>query len=172
MPLVLADETVLPDIELDFLRHEVIEAPMAEALRFDAPAPGPDTTARALHLELSSSRMNSQARRGDCRRGRRACVHLCPEDARGAPVRSASTAGHHPPAAGVGPAALELLGRRFRAQLQDTRRLLGRQVADGRQILRQVLDGRLVFTPRREALRTFYEFSGTGWLGRVISGVI
>lgn len=39
-------------------------------------------------------------------------------------------------------------------------------------ILRYLLDGRILFTPRRERIRTCYEFRASRSLGRLISGVI
>ena len=53
-------------------------------------------------------------------------------------------------------------------RLADWRGLLGRQVAQGRQILKKLLVGRIVFRQREDGI---YEFSGQASLGRIIAGL-
>ncbi len=59
----------------------------------------------------------------------------------------------------------------LRARLEDWRGLLCRQVAQARQILRKLLVGKLVFTPREDASGRYYEFAGQGTLRQVLAGV-
>jgi hypothetical protein len=60
---------------------------------------------------------------------------------------------------------VELVGLRqdLQTRLEDWRGLLRRQPVQGRQILRKLLVGRLVFSPQPDRR---YEFSGEGTLGR------
>jgi len=50
--------------------------------------------------------------------------------------------------------------------------LLQRQTAEARQILRKLLVGRLVFTPREDEEGKYYEFAGKGSISEVITGVV
>ncbi len=59
----------------------------------------------------------------------------------------------------------------LRARLEDWRGLLCRQVAQARQILRKLLVGKLVFTPKEDASGRYYEFVGQGTLRQVLAGV-
>jgi hypothetical protein len=56
-------------------------------------------------------------------------------------------------------------------RLADWRRLLRRHVSETRQILRKLIVGRLAFTPREGADARWYEFTGLGILGNVVSGL-
>ena len=55
--------------------------------------------------------------------------------------------------------------------LEQWQGLLGGQVATSRQLLRKVLDGRMVFTPRRKADEIWYDVSGSGSVAPVLAGV-
>ena len=55
--------------------------------------------------------------------------------------------------------------------LDEWRGLLGGEVATGRQLLRKVLDGRLVFTPRHEVDESWYDVAGSGSVAPVLAGV-
>ena len=60
----------------------------------------------------------------------------------------------------------------LRARLDDWHGLLGRHVAQARQILRKLLVGRLVVTPDATRDGRYAEVAGTGTLGKFLSGVI
>lgn len=60
----------------------------------------------------------------------------------------------------------------FRARLQDYQGLLGRHVSGARQILRELLVGRLTFTSHEGTDGPCYEFSGEPSLGRILSGLV
>jgi DNA invertase Pin-like site-specific DNA recombinase len=53
-------------------------------------------------------------------------------------------------------------------RLADWRGVLRRHVSETRQILRKVIVGRLVFTPREKTGARWYEFTGQGTLGNVV----
>jgi site-specific DNA recombinase len=172
-PLPLADEAVLSDFERDFLRPDTIEAAIAQALRFYAPNTGPDTTMLALQAELARVEAELSRLAGAVAGGGDVPALLAAlKDREERRIELRRQIAARPPARGLNEAGLQVFGDRFRAQLEEASFLLRRQVSDGRQILRTVLDGRLVFTPHREPFKTFYEFTGSGSLGRMISGVI
>jgi hypothetical protein len=66
------------------------------------------------------------------------------------------------------PASIE---RDLRTRLEDWRGLLCLQLVQARQILRKLV-GRLVFTPRKDANRGYYEFSGQGTMTRILEGIV
>ena len=57
-------------------------------------------------------------------------------------------------------------------RIQDWRGLLRRRAPQGRQILRKLIEGRLVLTPDREEVTPYYTFTGNGTLTGLLSGVI
>ena len=59
-----------------------------------------------------------------------------------------------------------------RARLAGWRGLLHRQSDEARGILRELLVGRLAFTPRIDATGRWYEITGQGSLGRLLTGVV
>ena len=68
---------------------------------------------------------------------------------------------------------LEIVMRRYerdlRARVKDWRALLGRQVPIALRIVTKLLDGRLVFTPRKDRA---YEFTGRVSIGRLLQGIV
>ena len=66
----------------------------------------------------------------------------------------------------------EGLEGRLRAKLADWRGLLRRNVESGRDVLRALLVGPLVFTPIIEERRRGYAFRGTIALDRLLTGVV
>jgi hypothetical protein len=68
----------------------------------------------------------------------------------------------------IGQRELSRLEREVRHRLADWRTMLRREVPQAREILRNLIAGRIVFTPRPEAL--VYEFSGRGSLARLLAG--
>jgi len=62
--------------------------------------------------------------------------------------------------------------RELRDLLTDWQGLLEGEPAQARQILRKVLEGRLVMTPRQEADGRFYDWTATATYGRILGGVI
>jgi hypothetical protein len=71
----------------------------------------------------------------------------------------------------IGQRELSRLEREIRHRLADWRAMLRREVPEAREILRNLIVGRIVFTPRPET--RLYEFSGRGrwggcWPGRPV----
>ena len=60
----------------------------------------------------------------------------------------------------------------LRERLTDWQGLLHRQTAEARQILRRLLVGRLVFTPREDEKGRYYEFAGQGSISNLLAGVV
>jgi hypothetical protein len=60
----------------------------------------------------------------------------------------------------------------LRERLTDWKGLLQRQTAEARQILRRLLLGRLVFTPREDEDGCYYEFAGQGSISTLLAGVV
>ena len=64
------------------------------------------------------------------------------------------------------------LRRTLRARLEGWSALLGRHPHEARPILRQLIVGRLVATPRQRPEGRFYEFTATATYGGLLSGVV
>lgn len=58
------------------------------------------------------------------------------------------------------------------ARLEGWSALLGRHPHEARPILRQLLEGRLVATPRQLPAGRFYEFTATATYGKLLGGVV
>ena len=69
------------------------------------------------------------------------------------------------------PGGLQELERDLQTRLTDWQGLLHRQPVQARQILRRLLEGKLIFTPRREAAEAFYEVTGQASYGRLLAGI-
>jgi hypothetical protein len=65
----------------------------------------------------------------------------------------------------------ETLAASVQARLTDWQGLLERQPAQARQILRKLLVGRLVFTPKADQTGAWYEFTGQATYGKLLAGV-
>jgi len=70
----------------------------------------------------------------------------------------------------LGDLDVERLRRTLGEWLDDWRGLLRRQPVQARQILRKLVAGRLIFTPRIDEQGRHYEFGGHGTLGQVLTG--
>jgi len=68
----------------------------------------------------------------------------------------------------IGRSTLPRLEREICHRLADWRTMLRREIPEAREILRNLVVGRIVFTPRPEA--RVYEFSGRGSFGRLLAG--
>ncbi len=60
----------------------------------------------------------------------------------------------------------------IRTLLEDWQGLLRSIPTEARPILRQLLVGRLVLTPKQLPIGRFYEFTGTATYGALLSGVV
>jgi hypothetical protein len=72
------------------------------------------------------------------------------------------------------PALLDCRRARSEARrlLGEWRGLLRRHVAQGQQILRKLIDGRLTFEPREDEKGRFYAFSGVGTVKKLLAGLV
>ena len=68
----------------------------------------------------------------------------------------------------IGQRELSRLEREIRHRLVEWRTMLRRELPETREILRNLIVGRIVLTPRAET--RLYEFSGRGSLGRLLAG--
>jgi hypothetical protein len=69
------------------------------------------------------------------------------------------------------PTDLGKVHAQLRAYLDEWRKLLSKHVGQARQILRKLVDGKLVFTPKENANgKRYYEFTGQATLGRLLEG--
>jgi hypothetical protein len=57
------------------------------------------------------------------------------------------------------------------SQLDEWRGMLGQNTSRTRQLLRKVLDGRVVFIPRADASDRWYEMAGQATLEKFFSGI-
>ena len=57
-------------------------------------------------------------------------------------------------------------------RIHDWRGLLRRRAAQGQQILRKLIDGRLLLTPHADKTPAYYEFEGTGTLTGLLAGIV
>ena len=62
--------------------------------------------------------------------------------------------------------------RDLERRIQDWRGLLRRRATQGQQILRKLIDGRLLLTPHADETHAYYEFEGTGTITGLLAGII
>ncbi len=60
----------------------------------------------------------------------------------------------------------------LRTRISDWQGLLRHHPAQGQQILRKLLDGRLLMTPHADETRAYYEFEGTGTITGLLAGIV
>ena len=169
-PMDTSDDAVLASIEHDLLRPEIVER--AIELAIDELRPDGDTLnqrrgdvlAEIHRLDKELSHLTSAiASGGDlpallaALKERQASRERCER----ALIELAATAR-------IGQHELSRLEREIRHRLADWRTMLRREVPEAREILRNLIVGRIVFTPRPET--RLYEFSGRGSLGRLLAG--
>lgn len=171
MPVAVADRAVLTLIESVVLRPEVIVAAVEEAVARLRPA-DEATERQRLHAELA--------------RAEKELDHLTTAIATGgqvatlvAAVRERERQRDHlrqeltalDQLAQVARLDLAQLKQALEAKLAEWRGLLTRHVQAARQILRKVLDGRLVFTPYKDD-GGYYTFEGVGRLEPILAGTV
>ncbi len=173
-PMGAADLAVLSAVEHDLLRPEIVEEALLEAVRGLQISDDQAIRRREdLHVELRklevelSHYAKAIAKEGPLdailaeikeREARRAHLKAELEKLEGrAKVASLDTA---------------RLALNLRERLMDWQGLLQRQTAEARQILRRLLVGRLVFTPREDENGRYYEFAGQGSISELVCGVV
>ena len=170
-PMEATDHAVLASIERDLLRREVVERAIEFAI--DELRPGGDQAERRrdetlremrrLDGELLSRLTAAVASGGDlpallaALKERQAQRERCER----ALIELDATAR-------IGRHEIPRLEREIRHRLADWRAMLRREVPEAREILRNLVVGRIAFKPRPEA--RVYEFSGRGSFGRLLAG--
>ncbi len=173
LPKEAADRAILEAIREDLLRPEVVEGAIRRAIE-KLQADGGNLDARRAALT------------GELRKVEAELTHLTEAVAGGGDLPTLLTAmkdreQHRATlqeqlrtlaaTAQVVPTDLTKVQGQLRAYLAEWQTLLLKHVAQARQILRKLLEGKLVFTPREdENGNRYYEFRGQGTLGRLLQG--
>jgi hypothetical protein len=172
VPMESANRAVLAAVEHDVLRVEVLETSLAKALDTLRP--------RADVLDERAHGLREELARLDAETGR-----LAAAIAAGGELAALMTAlrerEHRRNHLRAEVAALKAVRRgtvdiadvlgQLRDQLTDWQGMLRQEGAAGRQALRALLAGRLIFTPRERDGARFYEFEGPGSVSKIISGL-
>ncbi|MFQ5803603.1 MAG: recombinase family protein [Candidatus Methylomirabilales bacterium] len=172
-PMEEVDQAVLTAVQADLLRPEVITAVLKEALARLRPASDPTRQRRAVESSLTRvkdelTRLAAAVAAGG---NLPALLEAMKERERQrARIEQELTALDQ--LAQVGRLDLTRLERTLRAKLGDWRGLLWRHVAEARQVLRKLLAGRLVFTPRQHEDGRYYEFTGEGVVEPLLAGAV
>lgn len=173
-PMEAADQAVLGAVERDLLRHDVVEEALREAVK-------------ELHLskdQIARRRDELQAELtkvdGELARYADAIATAGQLDAIVAAMKEREARRTHLEAelAKLGSradiAALDAarVSSNLRERLTDWQGLLQGQPVEARQILKRLLVGRLVFTPREDENGQYYESAGQGSISELLSGVV
>jgi site-specific DNA recombinase len=173
-PIEIADRSVLTALRADVMRLEVVDAAPEQALDTLRPSASEVTQRRrALEDELVDLER-------ELARYARAVADVGPLASLLAEVQQREVRREHLTAqlqlvaSAVTLAALDPahVRRNLRERLTDWQGLLGRETAAARQILREVLVGRLIFTPRIDGTARYYEFTGQATLSGLLAGVV
>ena len=173
IPMSMADRAVLEMIEESILTPAVIEEAI-EHLFGMVSEPSESDAQRTANLRASIERLEAEVARltaaiADAGALRTLVDGLKDREARLQELRGALDAAEDRPR----PTHLNVDSIRWEAlrQLSEWKGLLAQNVSIARQIMRKVLEGRLVFVPRQEADEHWYEFSGEGSLTKFFSDV-
>src|SRR2546425_6567663 len=165
----ITDEAVLDSMEHDLLRPDIVER--AIELAIDELRPDSDVTdqrraeiiTEVHRLDAELSRLTSATASGGdlpallgALRERQAQRERCEH----ALIELDATAR-------IGQREIPRLEREIRHRLDAWRSMLRREIPEAREILRNLIVGRIVFTPRPEARVS--EFSGRGSFGRLLA---
>ncbi len=173
-PIEIADRSVLTAVEHDVIRIDVVETALAEALDTLRPS-GAEIAERRRALEEELADLEQEVARYA-----RAVAEVGPLASLLAEIRQRETRRAHPAAqlrtvasatklAALDPARVR---QNLRDRLTDWQGLLGRETAEARQVLREVLVGRLVFAPKIDGSARYYEFTGQATLSGLLTGVV
>ena len=169
MPLTLADDAVLTQLELDALSPCVIEAALERALEqlaspVDVAGQRKTLQAQLEKVEADLAQLAEAVTEGGTLKTLLTAIKQREErrDRIAADLASLDKLSR------VGDVDREQLRANLRQRLDDWRGLLRRHVPQARQILRKLVDGRLTFTPKTD----HYEFVGQWTLGKLMSGLV
>jgi Recombinase zinc beta ribbon domain len=172
MRMVEADRAVLQTVEEDVLRPEVVTAAIEAAIAQLQPG--------ARQLDARHEALEQQVCRTDaeCRRLAEAIrlggdLPALVQEMKDAEARRAGLRRQLAELDGLAEVAqldVPRLQRDLAARLTDWQGLLGRQPAQARQVLKKLLQGKLIFTPIEDG--TGFVFEGKGTLEPVLAGVV
>ena len=172
LPKEAADQAVLSVLDADLLRPEVVEGAIRRASELWAARGGVLEAQRValradlLRVETEIAHLTAAIANGGQLTS--LLAGLTEREARRAQLQEQLATLE---AAGQGvPIKLGEVEGKLRGYLADWRGLLTKHVAQARQILRKLVEGRLVFTPKEDATGQYYEFRGQGNLGRLLEG--
>jgi hypothetical protein len=173
-PMDVANEAVRYAIMRDVLSIDILEVALEEALTtLKEPTDGRQSERRALQAELELVEV-------ELARYAEAVAKVGPVDALLAEISrrqqrrrqiqeaiQALSSERH-----IASLDVTRIWRDLARKLTDWQGLLARQAPEARGILRELLVGKLVFTPREDARGRYYEFTGQGTLSELLAGVI
>jgi site-specific DNA recombinase len=169
-PMDTSDNAVLASIEHDLLRPEIVER--AIELAIDELRPDRDTLGRRRadilaeirRLDKELSHLTSAVASG----GDLPALLAALKERQASRVRCEHALLKLDAIGRIGQRELSRLEREIRHRLADWRAMLRREAPEAREILRNLVVGRIVFRPRPEA--RVYDFSGRGSFGRLLAG--
>ena len=173
-PMEVADWAVLSAIERDLLRPEVVEEALREAIR-ELQLSNGDVARRREELQTELIKLD-----GELARYAEAIATTGELSAIVAEMNKREARRTHLKAelvklgtrADIASLNAARVSSNLRERLTDWQGLLHRQTAEARQILRRLLVGRLVFTPREDEKGRHYEFAGQGSISNLLAGVV
>ncbi len=174
-PLEVADAAVVTLLQRDVLSPAVVTTVIEKAIRLRAATP--DTLrAEHLHLERDLRRLEGElARLADAVASGEMLPSLM-QAIRERERRRAELQARLEHLDGLGKVVEHLdrgrLARELAARLTDWQGLIAGQPIQARQLLRQFLVGRLVFTPRQDEHGAYYEFTGRASYGKLLAGLV
>jgi hypothetical protein len=170
-----ADLTVLRMVERDLLHPRAIEAAIKRAVArlraapHDYEARRRATADRLDQLDGELARLTSAVAAGAGDLGSVVDATRTREHERGRLRDELTTLGAIPTPPVLDAAALR---GTLRARLADWQATLRRQPVEARHVLRPLLQGRLVFTPKADDRGRYYEVTGVGTVRPVLAGVV
>ena len=171
LPMREADDAILTQLREYVLRPDIVEGALVDAIELLRPQA--DTIeARRAELQVKLRTVEEEAARlaaavaaGGEFASLRAALRERDDGAKTLQRQLTSLDGLRD----VSSLDVRHIERDLRARVKDWRALLGRQVPIARQIVTKLLDGRLVFTPRKDRA---YEFTGRVSIGRLLQGIV
>src|SRR5881296_3931073 len=169
-PMEATDHAVLASLERDLVRGEVVERAIEFAI--DELRPGSDPAERRRdevlremrRLDGELSRLTAAVASG----GDLPALLAALKERQASRERCERALIELDATARIGQHELSRLEREIRHRLADWRAMLRREVPQAREILRNLIVGRIAFRPRPET--SVYEFSGRGSFGRLLAG--
>ena len=170
--MAMADDAVLEMIEQTILTPAVIEDAIERLFGMMQQRPSEDVAERATKLRASIDRLEAEVARltaaiADAGALRTLVDGIKDREARLQELRASLDAVEDRP----NPTHLNVDSIRWEGlqQLSERQGLLAQNVPIARQILRKVLEGRLVYVARHENDEHWYEFTGEGSLAKFLS---